>query len=408
MLIIAYDFLQVVLCSSMMMGYYWLVLRNKRFHQYNRFYLLAIALLSWCIPLIKINVAKPIDEAAPQLIKLVNIVADNNSEMEYIVLQHGFAINWDMVLFSLYTCVTAIFLCVMIIALVRIYGLIKKYSCSSLGDVRLIMTSHVKGTPFSFFKYVFWNEAVDMQTATGQQMMQHELAHVREKHSIDKLFMQIVIMFGWFNPFFWLLKKELNLIHEFIADNKAIKNGDASSLAAMLLTAAYPNQQYLLTNPFFFSPIKRRILMLTKTNNPRLSYARRVVVLPLLVVTVMLFAFRKKEATNTLAPLNKVYTVVINAGHGGKDFGATAEDGTKEKDLALLMLKTIKQANTNDKIKLLFTREEDVYQSPIEKAKYVNDQQADLFISLHINSDAKTNENLYGFEIDVPQQDGKR
>ncbi|MBC7587458.1 MAG: N-acetylmuramoyl-L-alanine amidase [Chitinophagaceae bacterium] len=408
MLTIAYYFLQVVLCSSIMMGYYWLVLRNKRFHQYNRFYLLNAALLSWCIPLIKINVAKPVDEAAPPLLNLLNIVAGNNSEIEHIVVQKGFAINWDMVLISLYACVSTFFLCFIIIALVRIYGLLKKYSCKSFGDVYLIMTSHVEGTPFSFFMYVFWNEAVDMQTATGQQMMQHELAHVREKHSIDKLFMQIIIMFGWFNPFFWLLKKELNLIHEFIADNKAIKNGDASSLAAMLLTAAYPNQQYLLTNPFFFSPIKRRILILTKTNHPRLSYARRVVVLPLLAVTVMLFAFRKNEIAKSIAPLNKVYTVVIDAGHGGKDFGAIAVDGTTEKDLALQMLKAIKNANKNDKIKLVFTREEDVYQSPIEKANFVNEQKADLFISLHINSAAKANEKLHGFEIDVPKQDGKR
>ncbi len=402
MLTIAYYFLQVVLCSIIMMGYYWLMLRNKKFHQYNRFYLLGAALLSWFIPLIKINVSRPIEEAPAQLINLASIVAGNNSEIEQLIVQKDFAINWDMVIISLYGCICTIFLFSIVAALLRVYHLLRKHSCRSLGDVYLIMTANVRGTPFSFFQYIFWNEAVDMQTPIGQQIMQHELAHVREKHSVDKLFMQIVIMFGWFNPFFWLLKKELNLIHEFIADKKAVQDGDASSLAAMLLTAAYPNQQYLLTNPFFFSPIKRRILMLTKTNNPRLSYARRVVVLPLLAVTVMLFAFRKKETAKNIAPLNKVYTVVIDAGHGGKDLGATAADGTAEKDLALQLLKAVKNANTNDKIKLVFTREEDVYQSPIDKAKFVNGQKADLFISLHINWSAQASELERGFEINVP------
>ncbi|MEO7530444.1 MAG: hypothetical protein ABIS69_03500, partial [Sediminibacterium sp.] len=72
MLTIAYYFLQVVLCSGMMMGYYWLVLRNKRFHQYNRFYLLAIALLSWIVPLIKISWSKPVvTSEAPQMMQFL-------------------------------------------------------------------------------------------------------------------------------------------------------------------------------------------------------------------------------------------------------------------------------------------------------------------------------------------------
>jgi TonB-dependent SusC/RagA subfamily outer membrane receptor len=408
MLTVAYYFMQVILCSGMLLGYYWLVLRNKKFHQYNRFYLLGVGLLSWIVPLIKISFNQPVQNEPSQIVHLANIVASNNSEMEQLVGDEGFVVNWNMVAMTLYLTVCSIFLVWLITGLFKVYQLLKTYSCRNLGNVYLIMTNNVKGTPFSFFKYIFWNDAIDPNTETGQQIMQHELAHVREKHSIDKLFMQVVMMFGWFNPFFWLLKKELNLIHEFIADNKAVKDGDASSLAAMLLAAAYPNQQYILSNPFFFSPIKRRILMLTKNNNPRLSYARRLVVLPLLAVTVMLFAFRKKEATKNAVPLNKVYTVVIDAGHGGKDFGATATDGTKEKDLALLMLKAIKNANKNDKIKLIFTREQDVYQSPIEKAKFVNEQNADLFVSLHENWATKEEGNKTGFEIFVPKDDSKR
>jgi TonB-dependent SusC/RagA subfamily outer membrane receptor len=107
--------------------------------------------------------------------------------------------------------------------------------------------------------------------------------------------MQLILIVGWFNPFFWLLRKELDMIHEFIADKKSVENGDAASLAQMLLTTAYPGQQFSLTNPFFFSPIKRRLKMLTTVKNPSFSYARRIVVLPLLSIVVLLFAFRAKE-----------------------------------------------------------------------------------------------------------------
>ena len=85
------------------------------------------------------------------------------------------------------------------------------------------------------------------------------------------------------------------MIHEFIADKKSVENGDAASLAQMLLTTAYPGQQFPLTNPFFFSPIKRRLKMLTTNQNPTFNYVRRLIALPLLAVVVLLFAFRAKE-----------------------------------------------------------------------------------------------------------------
>jgi len=136
-----------------------------------------------------------------------------------------------------------------------------------------------------------------LQSETGKKMLQHEITHIKEKHSIDKIFMQMVLIVGWYNPFFWFAKSEMNLIHEFIADQKSVKDGDAGSLAEMLLAAAYPQQQYLFANSFFFSPIKRRLLMIANNKNPRFSYVRRLIVLPLLAIVVLLFAFRKNEIT---------------------------------------------------------------------------------------------------------------
>jgi hypothetical protein len=97
------------------------------------------------------------------------------------------------------------------------------------------------------------------------------------------------------------------MIHEFIADKKSVENGDAASLAQMLLTTAYPGQQFPLTNPFFFSPIKRRLKMLTNVKNPSFSYARRIVVLPLLSIVVLLFSFRTKEE-KMIAPVSMMDT----------------------------------------------------------------------------------------------------
>lgn len=319
MLTIAYYFLQVVLCSGMMMGYYWLILRNKRFHQYNRFYLLAAALLSWIVPLIKISWSQPvIISEQPQVMQFLSVVADNNSQIEQTINTQPVS-EWsrDLLVTGIYFGVAAILFFGMVQAFIKLYRLLRDHSCKNVGDVYLVLTQ-AKGTPFSFFRYIFWNEEIDLRSEAGKQILQHELTHVQQKHSFDKLFIQLMLIGGWFNPFFWLLKKEMDMIHEFIADKKAVNNGDTAALAQMLLTAAYPRQQFALTHPFFFSPIKRRLQMLTNNKNPRYSYIRRLVVLPLLAIVIVLFAFRSKERREN-AEIS-VATVMENVATDQKQF----------------------------------------------------------------------------------------
>ena len=293
MLATAYYFLQVIICSGLMTGYYWIVLRNKRFHQYNRFFLLAITLLSWIVPLVKIQFNHQVVTADPQMIQLLMLLAQNNSQLDAgVVHSSGF---WDSSLIPaiLYLLVSAALFIMMIRAFVRVFKLLRTHSCRNIGEVYLILTT-AKGTPFSFFRYIFWNDEIDLRSEAGKQILQHELAHVDQKHSIDKILMQLVLVAGWFNPFFWLIKKEMEMIHEFIADRKAVSDGDTATLAQMLLTASFPQQRFALTNPFF-SPIKRRLQMLTNNSTPRFSYLRRLVILPLLAIMTVLFAFRSKE-----------------------------------------------------------------------------------------------------------------
>ncbi|MFZ9207788.1 MAG: M56 family metallopeptidase [Sediminibacterium sp.] len=291
-----YYLLQVLVCSAVLMVYYLLVLRNKKFHQYNRFYLLGVAIVSWIVPLIKIFWQQ--ERSGVRQVDLLNVVAVNNSEMEALVTSKQESLDLLSLLPNLYLGVSGFLAVAMLVSLFRIYKIYTTHECSNLQQFYLIMT-RVKGTPFSFFNYIFWNAEIDIQTPAGKQILQHELTHVKQYHSIDKIGMQLNLIAGWFNPFFWLLKKELDMIHEFIADKKSVEHGDTASFAQMLLTTAYPGQQFPLTNPFFFSPIKRRLKMLTNVKNPSFSYARRIVVLPLLSIVILLFSFRTKEENMT-------------------------------------------------------------------------------------------------------------
>lgn len=299
MLTSAYYLLQVTLCSAVMMGYYWLLLRNKRFHQYNRFFLLAIALLSWLVPLVKIQWNPAAINGDIRVVNLLSAVAQNNSTIEASLGSQWIDWNWETISILLYASVSLFILFGMLRAFYQIYRLLKTYACKKAGDINLVLT-RADGTPFSFFKFIFWNEDIELQSESGKRILLHELTHVKQKHSIDHIFLHCILVIGWFNPFFWLLKKEMEMIHEFIADKEAVKDGNIATLAGMLLTATYPQQRFLLTQPFFFSPIKRRLQMLANNHHPRFSYLRRLVVLPLLAIVVVCFAFRNKEGSSQM------------------------------------------------------------------------------------------------------------
>lgn len=206
MLSTAYYFLQVVLCSAIMMSYYWIALRNKKFHQYNRFYLLAVALFSWLVPLIKIQWVTTYSNEQ-QVIRFLSVVADNNSELEAVIGSKGFHWSMESIVSFAYLLIAAFLLAFLLRAFYRIYNLLKTNSCKKVGDVFLIITQ-AKGTPFSFFRYIFWNEEIDIRSASGKQILQHELTHVQQKHSVDKLLIQFMLIPGWFNPFSGCLKKK--------------------------------------------------------------------------------------------------------------------------------------------------------------------------------------------------------
>ncbi|HLP36664.1 N-acetylmuramoyl-L-alanine amidase [Lacibacter sp.] len=273
-----------------------------------------------------------------------------------------------------------------------------------------------KGTPFSFLHYIFWNRKIDFESAQGQQIFKHELIHVKEKHSVDKLFLQLVLIVFWINPFFWIIRKELTMIHEFIADRKSVKDSDASALAAMILTAAFPGHTLSLTNPFFYSPIKRRLLMLSKLQNPKVGYISRLLLLPLLTILFTAFALKikEKDATSRIPLLERSLTVVIDAGHGlneSKPHGAIGLNGISEDEIALAISKKIEQLNTDKNLKLIFTRKDESYIDANERVKITSENSADLFISIHasfvppLKKDGKEIENpANGFELYVAKE----
>ncbi|MBA4146030.1 MAG: hypothetical protein C0523_09720, partial [Cytophaga sp.] len=352
--------LKVIICSGVLTGYYWLALRNKLFHNWNRYYLLGAIILSLLLPFIKISFISDPQPDQPPAYTILQSVTTNEVWFPEQAATPTEQFTKEQVSLILYVLVSIALFITLLVTLLRIRKLITAYEHWKMKDLTFVDTD-AKGTPFSFMRYIFWNREIDFESAQGQQIFKHELIHVKEKHSLDKLFLQLVLIVCWINPFFWIIRKELTMIHEFIADRKSVKDSDASALAAMILTAAYPGHTLSLTNPFFYSPIKRRLLMLSKLQNPKVGYISRLMLLPLLTILFTAFALKIKEngADSGIPRLEKSLTVVIDAGHGinnGVSHGAIGLNGITEDEIALAITKKIEQLNTDKNLNLIFTR----------------------------------------------------
>jgi N-acetylmuramoyl-L-alanine amidase len=381
--VLAIYLLKMITCSGLLFMYYWASLRNKRFHYYNRFYLLMCVVLSIILPMLNLQlfIFKSNSDNAIQLLNVIYSSGEND------VVSRGVPrFNWQQFLTIGLFAVTACMMFSLGIRILKIYRFKKVYPVNKSEEFDFINTD-LSQAPFSFLKNIFWRNDISIEEATGQQILQHELTHIRQKHTWDKLFMQIVLCVLWMNPVYWFIRSELYFIHEFIADEKAVSNKDASAFAAMLLQAQYGKSIFSPAQSFFYSPIKRRLLMLTTSREPRFSYARRILTLPLLIGVVLLFAFRlQKESDQPIIKANSPFKLVVDAGHGGTDNGAVTSEGIKEKDINLMITKKIKELSSEYNIDVILTRDDDATMSAQEKVNYSNAHEPDAFVSIHVNN----------------------
>lgn len=400
--------IKVVICSGLFTGYYWLGLRNKTHHQFNRFYLLFVVLLALILPMIDISWNRDsVTVSTP--IQLLSAVNQSEDQLEEFVQnnqpQKRSIIEWLEAASLLISCFLFFKL---IIQLFKIKQLVRKYPFTLHSNFRLYQTDE-EGSPFSFLSHIFWNRKIDLDSQGGQQILKHEMAHVQQKHSYDKLIMSAVRIIGWWNPFFWLIKKELDMVHEFCADQKAIDHQDSTSLANMILQSVYPQYQFPISNSFFHSPIKRRLVMLQANPNPATKF-NRVLTLPLCLLVFAFFSISLKNSPKSADGSNpKKLKVVIDAGHGGKDAGGQNLSKTiTEKELSFQLAQAVQQWNTNANIEIILSRTTDEYLSPKERVQFATDKQADLFISLHLDVARKDRVDLKsGMRVFIAREEFK-
>ena len=396
--------LQVIISSGILYGYYHLFLRNKKFHQYNRYYLLMATAISICIPFLHIPVYFDASDTEPILTRTLTVLSSASFEEDVVTGKGPFDpgwFNWKNILSAIYV-VTAIFLFVRFcIALVRIARLVNIYPGDKIDNIRFINTSE-PATPFSFFHWLFWNDKIELNSGNGQQIFRHELFHIRQKHSWDIIFLEITAILFWLNPFCHLIKKEIKAIHEFLADKFAVEENKEWDYAELLLMQVLGSPDTRLTNPFFHNQIKRRITMLTTSKKPGAQYLRKIMVLPFAVIIVGLFAFTyENKANDNIVLADEEITIVVDASHGGNDPGAKSpDDKYTESKLSLEIARQLQKLAKDYHIKVIMTRENDEFPAGTQTKDEALRKRVDIsnkikpaaFISIHLNAASPNNE----------------
>jgi TonB family protein len=274
--------LKLVGCSAILTAYYYFFLRNRTFHLYNRYFLLLTLVLSVTLPFVRIPFLDySVKSELPvfgnyNTVTLPEVVlTQRDASLEFITL--------PQLLTAVYVLGALFFFFRVFRSLHYLRRISKLYPVISLGNLKLFFTNE-PGTPFSFFRWIFWNHNISTDSPEGKQVLQHELYHVREKHSVDLIMVECLIAIFWFNPFLFFVKKELKAIHEFLADKAAANYIGNHEYAELLLLHAISEKKQQLTHSFFQDNIKRRIIMITQNNKTSFAYLRRVMSLPIMFV----------------------------------------------------------------------------------------------------------------------------
>ncbi|WP_166668252.1 M56 family metallopeptidase [Epilithonimonas xixisoli] len=196
----------------------------------------------------------------------------------------------------------------LILGITRIQSIKNQFPNETIEGIKFYQTN-LNNAPFSYFRNLFWKQSIQLDSPVGQQILKHEMVHIQQKHSWDKLLMQTVKSVFWFNPVFYFINNEINLIHEYLADNKAVKKSDTRAFAQMLLESHFSGSVIPVTSPFLSSNLKKRLKMLTK-NQTKYSYARKLFALPILFF--MVFAYMVNAKNKEITETNKAIEIAVN------------------------------------------------------------------------------------------------
>jgi BlaR1 peptidase M56 len=282
-------FLQVNLCWLMFYGLYYALLSRETFFKLNRIYLIISLLcglvIPFSIPTMAVTTTSPMVEMVqPIVISMVEI--RDNIETNFTTPE---AATWNlwMVLKGVYIIGMGLLFVKFFIGLNKIFHLYKTGE-KEIKTLFKLIKSPKTVSPFSFFNLIFINQKTT-EDVDYQQIIEHEKAHVIQKHSFDIVGLEILRGLFWLSPLVHLYARSLRNVHEYLADAAVLQNTEKQQYGRLLISQTTAGSGLSLANHLNFSQLKKRIIMMTRNESQRLMLLKYTLALPLFALLVFAF-----------------------------------------------------------------------------------------------------------------------
>lgn len=261
---------------------YWLLVRHQQNFRLNRIFILFSISISAILPMIDIQLGIGQEQIGKALDPI--IISDMGNQYLPSVTKTSYSI------FSIvYIVGLVVFAIRSISGLATLFFFYWRNPSKNYHGFKAVIL-HGKQSPFTFFNLLFINQS-DYERGKIDELLIHEKVHRDQYHSIDLILMEILTIFHWFNPFVWLIKKDLKSEHEFLADEQVINKGFDKSRYQSLLLKSHEGMALYLANNFNYSILKKRLIMMTKQKSNRILKMNYMLALPALMLTTMVLFF---------------------------------------------------------------------------------------------------------------------
>ena len=294
--------LQVSACTAVFYLFYYLFLSKFTFFVLNRWYLLGSIFLSFVIPLVHISVGSQLRQMpVMQQIVYVNTlqVAPQSLPNIQIPVATENPIDWILLFKISYLTIVSVLAFHLIVTLIILFKKLSARKVTKVGSVN-ILYNQPKLPNGSFFNYIFLNDQ-ELSADERQQIIAHEMLHVKLYHSIDRMIVKIAQIILWFNPFIYFFSKSIEENHEFEVDHEITQVSDKKIYANLLLHLSIAGKKNALYHNFSKVPLKKRITLLFNKPSTNMKKAIYVLIVPVVLVSCLAFAKLK----NDLKPVEK-------------------------------------------------------------------------------------------------------
>ena len=278
-------------CLVLFYLFFRLLLSKETFHRFNRMALLGVLFFSLLIPCIEVTTRHQVEvqQAVLSIEQLLLMAELETTPANVGAVQETSVISWVQIVLLVYWAGILFLACRNIYSLICLFRLIHSGKHEKLEKGVTLVVHNQEIAPFSWMKYIVISRK-DLEE-NGREILIHEMAHIHHRHSVDLLVADICIFFQWFNPGAWLLKQELQNIHEYEADETVINEGvNAKEYQLLLIKKAVGTRLYSMANSFNHSKLKKRITMMLKEKSNPWARLKYLYVLPLAAIAVTAFA----------------------------------------------------------------------------------------------------------------------